>query len=196
MHSHQHCGAPPWSQFWMGGRGRGRGPFGKHAPPPWFFEWMGGSARAEKGEVRYLILDALAEQPRHGYEVIQTIEQRSNGNYRPSAGTIYPTLQMLEEMEHVSSRREGNRTVYEITAAGKADLESHQDEVEEAYDRLGGHPDWVEELDLRELGRWARRVKRSVRSAMRYGRLGANEFREISKVLEETAQKIEAILKR
>lgn len=194
MHGHQHCGPMGWGGFWMGGRHHGR--FGHHPPPPWFFEWFGGAARAEKGEVRYLILDALEAQPRHGYEVIQTIEQRSNGSYRPSAGTIYPTLQMLEEMGHVRSQRDGSRTVYEITDEGKADLEAHRDQVEEAYDRLGGHPDWVEELDLRELGRWARRMKRSVRSALRYGRVGAKEFKEITTVLEEAARKIEEILKR
>ena len=125
MHTTQSC-HEPWGGFWMGGRHKG--PFGwHHGPPPWLFELVGGSARAEKGEVRYFILDAIKDQPRHGYDIIQTIEKRSGGSYRPSAGTIYPTLQMLEEMDHVQSSKEGKRTVYEITEEGKADLEEHED---------------------------------------------------------------------
>lgn len=58
--------------------------------------------RAERGEIRYLVLDAIKERPRHGYEIIQHIEERAGGTYRPSPGVIYPTLQMLEELGHAS----------------------------------------------------------------------------------------------
>src|SRR6187399_1319871 len=94
------CGPAGW--MWMahrhghGGHGHGRMGFGLR---PW---WAGAmdepTPRAERGEIRFLVLDAIREQSRHGYEVIQHIEQRAKGSYRPSPGVIYPTLQMLEEL--------------------------------------------------------------------------------------------------
>src|SRR5580765_5060724 len=57
--------------------------------------------RADRGVVRYLVLDAIRETPRHGYEIMAAIETKSREAYRPSPGVIYPTLQLLEELEHV-----------------------------------------------------------------------------------------------
>jgi hypothetical protein len=94
MYAHEACmHFGPW--FSMGHRrhrgrhGRGRHhPHPPHGPPPWLFELFGGrKRRAERGEVRYLILDALREQPRHGYEIIQTIADKTSGTYKPSPGT-------------------------------------------------------------------------------------------------------------
>ncbi len=191
MHSH----SSPWPFFMMGG---GRGRHHGHGPPPWVREMFGGQSqgRAGRGEVRYLILDAIVEQPRHGYEVIQTIEQRSGGAYKPSPGTIYPTLQMLTEMGLASAQPDGNRTVYAITEDGKTLLEAHRDEVDEAYDRWQDDSGWADEVDFRELGRWAKRIRRSLGSAFRRGRLGAEQFKEIGEVLEGAAEKIEKILKK
>src|SRR5688572_13142118 len=89
------CGPDDW--FWMSGFGKGRW----RGTRPWWARVMGDPPpRAERGEIRYLVLDAIKERPRHGYEVIQHIEQRTGGSYRPSPGVIYPTLQMLEELGH------------------------------------------------------------------------------------------------
>jgi len=88
--------------------------------------------------VRYLVLDVLAERPRRGYEVIQAIEQRCGGAHRPSPGTIYPTLQMLDETGQVRSRDVDGRKVYELTDEGRNELEAHRGDVSDAYERFGG----------------------------------------------------------
>ena len=121
MHHHTHHRPYP-GELWSHCQGR-RGPFGPPAGgrgPSWG-DWFGSPPpRAERGGVRYLVLDALSERPRHGYEVIQVIEERSGGSYRPSPGVIYPTLQMLEELGHARVVEQDNRKVYEITDAGRA----------------------------------------------------------------------------
>ena len=84
----------------FGGRG---GPFGRSPRPgrPDFADFFGGPPpRVDWGVVRCLVLDAIAKQPRYGYEVITAIEERSSGTYRPGPGVVYPTLQMLEELGH------------------------------------------------------------------------------------------------
>ncbi len=70
-----------------------------------------------RGDVKFLVLETLADSPRHGYDVINAIEERYG--FRPSAGSIYPTLQMLEDAGHVKGREEEGKRVYEITASGK-----------------------------------------------------------------------------
>lgn len=193
MHAHGDC-HPHFGGFFMNSGGRR---FGRHhGPPPWFFHMMGGGPRAEKGEVRYLILDALRDEARHGYDIIQTIEKRSGGGYKPSPGTVYPTLQLLEEMGHVSSRKEANRTIYEITDEGRADLDDHQDEVDEAYDRFGGEAEWTFDFDFRAVGSSFRKVMRSIRSAVRHGRLGQSEMKAILDELEAVAARIETIVRK
>src|SRR5271169_6707242 len=115
----------------FGGRGgpfgeRG-GPFGRPPRPgrPDFSDFFGGPPpRADRGVVRYLVLDAIAKQPRHGYEIIQAIGERSSGTYRPSPGVVYPTLQMLEELGHAKLEESESRKVYAITAEGKVDLKA------------------------------------------------------------------------
>ncbi len=67
--------------------------------------------RFERGDIKYVILDLLRERPSYGYEIIRALEERFGGLYTPSAGTVYPTLQMLEEMGYVtSSQSEGEKT--------------------------------------------------------------------------------------
>src|SRR4051794_1020293 len=142
MHNRHHCehrGGPidHLSDFWSHAQGR-RGPFGPGRPPfggppgarhPSWADWFGSPPpRAERGGVRYLVLDALAERPRHGYEVIQVIEERSGGSYRPSPGVIYPTLQMLEELGHAPGGEQGKRKGDEVTQRGRGGLHEHPDE--------------------------------------------------------------------
>jgi DNA-binding PadR family transcriptional regulator len=172
------------------------GNFGHKGPhaPPWFFEFFGPPPRAEKGELRYLIMDAIKDQARHGYEIIQTIESRSQGRYRPSPGAVYPTLQMLQEMGHASSREDQGRTLYVLTDAGKQELHAHNDEVEDAYERLGFDFDWVDVDDVRELGARLRRLGRTVKRAFRHGKLGRSSFAEVLTIVDEAIDRIEALL--
>ncbi|TFC65234.1 PadR family transcriptional regulator [Cryobacterium sp. TMT2-4] len=81
------------------------------------------------GSLRLYLLSLLAEQPRHGYELIQALSDRFGGTYIPSAGTIYPRLAKLEEEGLVTKSTDGRKTVYEITDAGRAELQARQGDL-------------------------------------------------------------------
>lgn len=82
------------------------------------------------GQMRLYLLMLLADSPKHGYELMTAIEQRFNGTYVPSAGTIYPRLAKLAEDGLIAKRTVGRKTVYEITDAGRAELRARRDETE------------------------------------------------------------------
>ncbi|MEF3404738.1 PadR family transcriptional regulator [Agromyces sp. CCNWLW203] len=82
------------------------------------------------GSLRLYLLALLEEQPRHGYELIQALSDRFGGTYSPSAGTIYPRLSKLEEEGLVSKSTDGRKTVYEITDAGRAELDARRGELD------------------------------------------------------------------
>lgn len=81
------------------------------------------------GSLRLYLLSLLAEQPRHGYELIQALSDRFGGTYSPSAGTIYPRLAKLEEEGLVTKSADGRKTVYEITDAGRAELADRESDL-------------------------------------------------------------------
>ena len=100
------------------------------------------------GDLRLVILDLIAEKPRHGYEIIKAIEDRVGGAYSPSPGTVYPTLTLLEEIGYVTvTPGEGTKKLHEITADGRAFLEGSRPAVDallarmdEAGQAYGGAP--------------------------------------------------------
>lgn len=182
----------PGGWVWMSG-GRGCGPRTRRHGRPWWADALyDPPPRAERGEIRYLVLDALRERPRHGYEIIQHIEQRARGGYRPSPGVIYPTLQMLEDMGHAALTEEGGRKVYAITEGGRAELEAHRGAVDQFYDRF--EPDeWDDPADdVAELVRTVARLLRLFRRGARRGRMAPDVVRAIRAVLEDALRKIEA----
>jgi DNA-binding PadR family transcriptional regulator len=141
-----------------------------------------------------LILDAIADRPRHGYEIIQAIEERSGGNYRPSPGVIYPTLQLLQELSHVRLEENDGRKVYAITAEGRRDLEEHRDEVADFYARSGSD-DWADHAE--EIGDLMKRVARLFKGFRRIagrGRLTPSTLRRLRAVLDEALAKMEDIV--
>jgi DNA-binding PadR family transcriptional regulator len=80
---------------------------------------FGGRFRAGRGMMEPAILQALFDKPMHGYEIITTLEERSHGMWRPSAGSIYPTLQLLEEKDFLTSEARDGKKIYSLTEAGK-----------------------------------------------------------------------------
>src|SRR5262249_27651664 len=175
----------------------GRGPFGRYGPGgkgDWWEMFGGPPHRAERGEVRYLVLDAIEKQPRHGYEIMQAIAERSGGSYRPSPGIIYPTLQLLEELGHARVEEQDGRKIYAITPKGKADLEEHREEVRDFYERSGANS-WEEYADeVGDLMRNAARMFKTFRRAMRRGRLTPSTLKKLRAVLAEAMAKIEALV--
>ncbi|TDN92044.1 PadR family transcriptional regulator [Microbacterium sp. BK668] len=89
------------------------------------------STRVSKGDVRAAVLALLAEQPMHGYQIIQQIEERSGGSWKPSAGSVYPTLQLLADEGLILAEESGGRKTYSLTAAGQAEA-----------DEAGGRAPW------------------------------------------------------
>src|SRR5215212_9377682 len=121
MHAHTHPFHPGHGGFFAmspgAGRGR-RGGRGRGDAGPWGFPGHRGP-RARRGDVRAALLVLLAEEPRNGYQLMQEIEHRSDGTWRPSPGSVYPALQQLEdERLVVTAEHDGNR-VFEITDAGR-----------------------------------------------------------------------------
>jgi DNA-binding PadR family transcriptional regulator len=98
---------------------------------PWGPMWAGGGRwpKARRGDVRAAILAVLAEQPRNGYQIIQEVAERSGGAWKPSPGSIYPTLQQLEDEGLVRAESDGGRRVYALTEEGQAYVTEHPDEV-------------------------------------------------------------------
>jgi DNA-binding PadR family transcriptional regulator len=84
-----------------------------------------------RGAVKFIILDLLKDKPKHGYEIMKDMEAKGGGLYAASPGSVYPTLQMLEEMGYVNSRPEGSKKVYEITPEGRKYLAESQETVED-----------------------------------------------------------------
>jgi hypothetical protein len=84
------------------------------------FEKRAGS-RAGRGEVRAAVLALLAERPMHGYQIIREIEERSGGSWKPSAGSVYPTLQLLADEGFITAEESNGRKIYSLTEAGRED---------------------------------------------------------------------------
>ncbi len=117
----------PWGGW---GFGRGfRGPWGSQGP------------RARRGDVRAAILTLLAEQPMHGYQVIQELESRTGGAWRVSPGSVYPTLQMLEEEGLIAGQEVEGKRVYSLTDAGRAQVESQKESGRAPWDEVAGGGD-------------------------------------------------------
>jgi DNA-binding PadR family transcriptional regulator len=156
---------------------------------------MGGPPpRAERGGVRYLVLDAIADRPRHGYEIIQAIEQRSKDAYRPSPGVIYPTLQMLEELGHAKVVEIEGRKSYEITEQGRADLEQNREYVDEFYERFVERS-WDRYAD--DFGDVIKRVAslmKTFRHAARRGYMTPSILARVAKILDRAAHEIEELI--
>jgi DNA-binding PadR family transcriptional regulator len=89
-----------------------------------------------KGDLKYVVLGLLRGQPMHGYEIIRRLEEESGGAYSPSPGSVYPTLQALEDQGYVSSEQADGKKTYRITDAGLAFLEKHTARHDDIFDRF------------------------------------------------------------
>jgi DNA-binding PadR family transcriptional regulator len=143
----------------MGGPGGSMGPmFGRHP--------FGRGPRARKGDVRAAILDLLAEGGQwNGYQLIQEIAGRTSGVWRPSAGSVYPALQQLEDEELIAPEGEGRRRMYALTDKGREYAEQHADELNGSWDAVSGMTD----DDAVELSNMIRQVMMAVMEVRRAG---------------------------
>ena len=197
MHAHAMTGhwgpGHPLSQWLtMTGRGhRGRPHRRPHGGPggfgPGFGPGFGRGPRARRGDVRAAVLVLLAEEPRNGYQLMQEIEQRSDGVWRPSPGSVYPALQQLEDEGLVAPTEEG-RKAFTLTEAGTAHVEERRDELGAPWDDVKGDAgEGVGDLMevMRPLGMALFQLTHSGTDAQR---------REALEVLNETRRKLYRIL--
>ena len=176
-----------------GGRGRERG--------GWEFDWGGGGRGGrgrrrlfEAGELRLVLLKLIADQPRHGYDLIRAIEETTHGDYAPSPGVVYPTLTMLQDMGQIEEAKgDGARKVFAVTDEGRAHLEEKAEEVEALFDRLEALGS-----DQRKAG--GAPIKRSVANLLSAlwhrvtrGETDEQTIHDIAAILDEAAQKIERL---
>jgi DNA-binding PadR family transcriptional regulator len=139
-------------------------------------------------------LKLIADEPRHGYDLIRAIEELTGGEYAPSPGVVYPTLTLLQDMGLVEEAAvEGPRKPFQATDEGRAHLEERSEEVEALFERL-------EEIKPRSENMAGPAIGRAVKNLMtalshRVRREGLNEelLHEIAAILDEAAQKIERI---
>ena len=90
----------------------------------------------ESGEMKFVILRLIREKPRHGYEVMKALEEKFRGHYTPSAGSVYPTLQLLEDEGFVQAVDTDGKKVYHITPEGEQYLDAHRDVLDEIFERV------------------------------------------------------------
>jgi len=184
------------------GRGKGGGHgWGRGWGSDWGSDWggQGGGGRGRRrvfdsSELRLVLLSLIAEQPRHGYDLIRAVEEMSHGSYAPSPGVVYPSLTMLQDMGLIDeAKAEGSRKAFAATEEGEIHLKENAEEVEGLLERL------------KDLGSDQRKaggapIKRSVGNLLsalwhRVTRDDTDEgvMHKIAAILDEAAQKIEQL---
>jgi DNA-binding PadR family transcriptional regulator len=153
---------------------RGFGPMGGFGPS------ARGGGRARRGDVRAAILALLADEPMHGYQVIQELSDRTEGAWRPSPGSIYPTLQMLEDEGLVEAHEQEGKRVFSLTEQGRAEVEA----------RSGPAP-WEDASGDADEPRWQLREAffQLAAAAMQVGTTGTSEQIERAKASLTDARK-------
>lgn len=146
-------------------------------------QWFG------SGDMKYVILKLLREKPRHGYEVMKELGEQMHGCYSPSPGTVYPTLQWLEDEGLVRSQEVNGKKVYEITDAGRTFLDEHKDVVEDIFDRVA---ETVEETLGGSMAEINQGVARLMKQVYRRGWRGGDVARKrIAEILARAAKEVE-----
>jgi len=182
------------------GRGRGRGGRGRHrdtffyGPGPFMFGgppgggFRGRGPKARRGDVRTAILLLLAEEPRNGYQLMQEIEERSEGVWRPSPGSVYPALQQLEDEGLVRTVETDGRKLFELTDAGKKFVDERDEDLPTPWDEMtGGVSD-----ESAEAASVMRGLAMAFAQVMQAGNKA--QMDEATKALSETRRRLYAIL--
>ena len=149
----------------------------------------------ERGDLKYVILDLLEDGPSHGYAIIRNLEERSRGFYSPSPGTVYPTLQLLEDMEYVTSTQRDGKKVYTITDEGRKFLEENRRSVEDIWGKVGGGWDPQVATELHEIRHDLMGLGKLFGQKMREGRVDGEKLTRVRGVISAAAKEIENILR-
>ncbi|MCG8592133.1 MAG: PadR family transcriptional regulator [Proteobacteria bacterium] len=147
------------------------------------------------GEVRLALLGLLADGPRHGYELMGQLEERSGGVYRASAGTVYPTLQQLEDEGLATSETVEGRRVYRLTEAGEREVESERAHVDRIWQRAEQWSEFafVRDPDAAEIVRPALRLARAAYRAVARSHGDPDVVDRVRQILDRTREELRAI---
>ncbi|MCX7366434.1 MAG: PadR family transcriptional regulator [Alphaproteobacteria bacterium] len=177
-----------------GGRhGFGRGGWGESEDGH-----RGGGGRRRRvfdsGELRLLLLKLIADQPRHGYELIRAIEELSGGVYVPSPGVVYPTLTMLQEMGQIEeAASDGARKAFAVTAEGTAHLAARAEEIPALLDRLAKLAHMRERSDGGPVRRAMQNLKTVLMDRLDREGVKTETLHQIASILDDASQKIERL---
>ena len=148
----------------------------------------------EGGELRLVLLKLIADEPRHGYDLIRAVEELTGGEYAPSPGVVYPTLTLLQDMGLIQEASgDGPRKPFQITEDGRAHLEERAGEIEGLMERLSDMKPRHSDMAGPAIGRAVRNLMTAL--SHRIGRDGLDEelLHEIASILDEAAQRIERV---
>jgi len=148
----------------------------------------------EGGELRLVLLKLIADEPRHGYDLIRAIEEITGGEYAPSPGVVYPTLTLLQDMGLIEEAPgEGPRKPFQITDAGRTYLEERAEEVEGLFERLRDLAPRPENTAGPAIGRAVKNLMTALGHRLKSEGFREDLFLEIAAILDEAAQKIERV---
>ena len=181
-----------WGSDWgtgSGGEGRGRSGPGRRGP--------GGRGRMfGSGELRLALLGLIAEQPRHGYQLIKAIEELTGGEYTPSPGVVYPTIGLLLDEEKIEEWNDGKESVRRrllVTEGGQAELTERQEEYDAIVARLKDLAEESERTSAPPLKRAMGNLFHAVKDRMASGDFDRETVHSIAEILDEAARKIERL---
>jgi DNA-binding PadR family transcriptional regulator len=159
-----------------------------------FFHFERQSRLFEKGDLKYVILNLIKDKPSHGYEIIHALEDIFHGFYTPSAGSVYPTLQMLNDMGYVSSSEQDGKKTYTITDEGKNFLKEQQDTIDKIEEQM---KDWWGPRNIGDFHETIHELRHLGRMVSHQAHnLGAEKWAKVKEVLSRASHDIEDILEK
>ena len=178
----------PFTMSWeIHGRGHGRG---RHDGP------TGGRSRRmfDGGELRLVLLKLIADEPRHGYDLIREIETMTGGAYAPSPGVVYPTLTLLDEMGMIGEQQsEGAKKRFAATDDGRAHLAENADQVTALIARLTDLGTERTRVDRAPIRRAMSNLRMAVQDRVFSGSLSDDAAHDIAALIDEVVQKVERL---
>ena len=147
-----------------------------------------------QGELRLALLALIAENPSHGYELIKAIEEMTGGDYAPSPGAVYPTLQLLEDEGAIEeAEAEGAKKPFAATAQGLEELEDRKDEVKALLRRLGRHGERTTTVRSHDVFRAMGNLGSVLKNRAKAGKLDEETINQIVDMIDEMAKRIERL---
>ncbi len=148
----------------------------------------------DTGELRLVLLKLIADEPRHGYDLIRSIEELTGGAYAPSPGVIYPTLTLLDDMGQIEAQQsEGAKKLFAITDTGRTELEANTDVVDAAMARLTAVGEETQRTDSASVRRAMGNLRQVLMDRLSDRDLDKAALHDIVALIDEAAQKIERL---